>query len=258
MPTFLLFIMKRIFKEFIELSRALPGLLMAVFITSIVLMNLLANKSINTNTSFLAVDCGIIFSWVTFLVMDMVVKRFGLRAGNMLTIMGLIVNLFMALMLIIASFIKGTWSMSYLGDEALINNALDLTFRNSWYVLLGSSIAFLVSGIVNNILNHIIGKKVDKSSNFKGFAIRGYISTFIGQFVDNLLFALIVSVPFFGWNMVQCLTCSLIGAGLELIFEVIFSPIGFKVLKNWEKHDVGKSYFDNLKGEQNESLNNGN
>ena len=251
-------IMKKIFKEFIVLSRSLPGLLMAIFITSIVMMNLLANKSIDTHTSFLAIDCGIIFSWVTFLVMDMVVKRFGLRAGNMLTIMGLLINLFMAFMLIIASFIKGTWSMSYLGDGEVINNALDLTFRNSWYVLLGSSIAFLASGIVNNVLNHLLGKIVDKKGKFTGFALRGYISTFIGQFVDNLLFALIVSLNFFGWNMIQCITCALIVACLELLFEIIFSPIGFAVLKKWEKENVGIDYLNLIKGEQNESTNNGN
>lgn len=248
--------MKKLFKEFVLLSRSIPGLAMAIFITSIVLMNLLANKSIDTNTSFLAVDCGIIFSWVVFLVMDMVVKRFGLRAGNMLTVMGLIVNLFMALMLIIASFIKGTWSMSFLGDGKIINEALDLTFRNTWYVLLGSSIAFLVSGIVNNLLNHLLGKIVDKKNNFAGFIARGYISTFIGQFIDNLLFALIVSINFFGWNFVQCITCSLIGAGLELLFEIIFSPLGYKVMKNWEKNEVGIKYLNYLEEQKNENLNN--
>lgn len=248
--------MKKLFKEFVLLSRSIPGLAMAIFITSIVLMNLLANKSIDTNTSFLAVDCGIIFSWVVFLVMDMVVKRFGLRAGNMLTVMGLIVNLFMALMLIIASFIKGTWSMSFLGDGKIINEALDLTFRNTWYVLLGSSIAFLVSGIINNLLNHLLGKIVDKKNNFAGFIARGYISTFIGQFIDNLLFALIVSINFFGWNFVQCITCSLIGAGLELLFEIIFSPLGYKVMKNWEKNEVGIKYLNYLEEQKNENLNN--
>ena len=188
--------------------------------------------------------------------MDMVVKRFGLRAGNMLTVMGLIVNLFMALMLIIASFIKGTWSMSFLGDGKIINEALDLTFRNTWYVLLGSSIAFLVSGIVNNLLNHLLGKIVDKKNNFAGFIARGYISTFIGQFIDNLLFALIVSINFFGWNFVQCITCSLIGAGLELLFEIIFSPLGYKVMKNWEKNEVGIKYLNYLEEQKNENLNN--
>ena len=58
--------------------------------------------------------------------------------------------------------------------------------------------------------------------------------------------------------MIQCLTCSLIGASLELLFEIIFSPIGFKVLKNWERNDVGITYLNYRKEVQNESINNGN
>ena len=86
------------FKELIfettVLSRSVPGILFAIFISSLIMMNVLANKSIDTHLSFLALDCGFIFSWVTFLVMDIVVKHFGLRAANTLTIIGLITNLF--------------------------------------------------------------------------------------------------------------------------------------------------------------------
>ena len=34
------------------------------------------------------------------------------------------------------------------GSETVINTALDYTFGGTWYVLLGSSIAFLVSALV--------------------------------------------------------------------------------------------------------------
>ena len=177
-------------------------------------------------------------------MMDIVVKRFGLRAGNLLTVMALLINLFMALMLIIASFINGTWGESYgTSNPLLVNHALDHTFRNSWYVLLGSSVAFLASMLINNLLNHLIGKKYDQKSTFKGFVLRSYISTFIGQFTDNLLFALIVSLNFFGWSLIQCIMCALTGAFIELLFEVIFSPLGYKVTKKWEKEKVGIEYI---------------
>ena len=45
------------------------------------------------------------------------------------------------------------------------------------------------------------------------------ISTFLAQFVDNLVFALLVSRVFFGWTMLQCFTCAVTGAIFELFFE---------------------------------------
>lgn len=249
--------MKKIFKEFKLLNRSIPGLLYALLIISIVLMNLLANKSIDFNSNFIALDCGIIFSWITFLVMDLVVKRFGLKAANYLTISSLIINLFVSLLLVIVSYINGMWSASYVEHGDAINNALNLTIRNTWYILLGSSIAFLVSSLVNNVLNHFIGKKLDQNNTFWGFIGRSFISTFIGQFVDNLLFALIVSLNFFGWNIVQCIMCALTGALLELLVETIFFPIAYKIVKKWEKDNVGKEYIEYME-KKNEAINNGN
>lgn len=236
---------KNLLYEATLLSRNVPAILFAVFIVSLVMMNLLANKSIDTHLSFLALDCGFLFSWITFLVMDIVVKHFGVKAANTMTVIGLITNLFFAIILLIASFIPGEWSQSYVtGSENVINHALDLTFRNTWYVLFGSSVAYLISAILNNILNYRIGKKVDKESNFRGFAIRSYLSTFIAQFFDNLIFAFIVSYNFFGWTIIQCITCALTGAIAELLFEVIFSPVAYRVCKRLKEYNVGKEYLD--------------
>ena len=238
---------KELMFEATVLSRSVPGILFAIFISSLIMMNVLANKSIDTHLSFLALDCGFIFSWVTFLVMDIVVKHFGLRAANILTVIGLVTNLFFALMMLAASFIPGEWSQSYVaGSEEIINNAMNLTFRNTWYVLFGSSVAYLISAILNNYLNHYIGKKFDKNNNFRGFVIRSYLSTFFAQFIDNLLFAFIVSYHFFDWTILQCITCALAGGIAELIFEVIFSPLAFKVCKRLDENSVGKEYLDYL------------
>ena len=72
------------------------------------------------------------------------------------------------------------------------------------------------------------------------------ISLIIGQFVDNFLFALIVSKVFFGWTLLQCVTCALTGMVMELVCEVIFSPLGYLLVKKMEKNNVGKEYLDYL------------
>ena len=96
-------------------------------------------------------------------------------------------------------------------------------------LILGSSVAFIASALLNNRLNEAIGKLLRNGTGFGVFALRSYASTFLGQFADNLIFALLVSRTFFGWTLVQCLTCALTGAVAELLFEVLFSPLGYRL-----------------------------
>lgn len=233
-------------RESTELFRSLPSLTVSIFIAATITMNLLANKSINLPFSWLALDCGFIVSWIVFLILDIVTRRYGPRAATMLTVGGISVNLFFCLILYAGSRIPGVWGESFVdGSEAVINVALDHTFGGTWYVLLGSSVAFLVSSVVNNFTNWYIGLSLKKKYevSFGTYAVRTYVSTAIGQFVDNLVFALLVSHHFFGWTMVQCITCAITGAVAELLCEVIFSPIGYRVSNSWERQRVGESYI---------------
>lgn len=233
------------FKEYLLLLRSVPGLIMALFIVSAVGMNLLANKSIDTGSfTSLALDCGILLSWLAFLSMDIIVKRFGPKAATEISVTATVVNLVLCGVFFIASLIPGVWGESFVDNGESINVALNNTFGGTWYVLFGSTIAFLVSSIVNNFSNHAIGKIFSKhKGSFGEYAARSYISTMIGQFVDNLIFALIVSYNFFGWSLTQCFMCALTGAVVELLCEIIFSPFGFKVCRSWDKNKVGEEYL---------------
>ena len=148
----------------------------------------------------------------------------------MLSITALGLNLFMALLFFLASRIPGVWGESFVeGSERVINGALDNTFAGTWFIILGSSIAFLASALLNNYLNYGIGLLAKRKAGFGVFALRSYVSTFLAQFADNLIFALLVSRVFFGWTMPQCLTCALTGALLELLSEILFSPFGYRL-----------------------------
>lgn len=231
------------------LLRSIPSPVVTLFAVSVIAMNLLANKSVSLPVEWLALDCGIIVSWISFLSMDIITKHFGPKAATQISIVAVAVNLMACIIFYIAGMIPGMWGESYVdGSEALLNTALDNTFSGTWYVLLGSTAAFIVSAIVNNSLNYLIGKLFRKNPNgFLAYAMRAYISTAIGQFADNLIFALIVSHVFFGWSMLQCITCSITGMLVELICEIVFSPIGFAVCKKWNKENIGKEYFETRK-----------
>ena len=222
--------MKRKMAEFRRLLRTVPPMPAALLILSVVGMNLLANKSIDTGVDWLALDCGILFSWLTFMTMDILTQSCGPKAATAVSMTALALNLMMALIFFLAGLIPGVWGESFVeGSEAVINTALNKTFGGTWYIILGSSVAFAASALLNNFLNDGIGRRLKENAGFGAFALRAYVSTFLAQFADNLIFALLVSRIFFGWTMVQCLTCALTGAALELLFEVVFSPAGYRL-----------------------------
>ena len=225
------------FKETVLLLRTIPSVVVALFVVSVITMNLLANKTL-IQTEYLALDGGILVSWLSFMCMDIVTKHFGPKAATRLSIFAMIVNLLVCLIFYIVSIIP-----SQADDYSKFNEI----FGGTWFILLSSSIAFLCSAIINNVMNWVIGKAFKKNPDGKlAFITRSYVSTFIGQFFDNLIFAMLTFMLFapifwdgFHWTFIQCVTCSLIGAGFELILEVVFSPFGYWVIPIPGKNALG-------------------
>ncbi len=237
---------KREREETTILLRSIPSTVVSLFVVSVICMNLLANKTL-IQTSWIALDGGILISWLSFMCMDIITKYFGPKASNKVAILASVINLLTCFIFYIASIIP---------SNANDYTALDGILGGTWFILLGSTISFLLSAGVNNILNWTIGKAFQKNPNGKlAFATQTYVSTFIGQFLDNLMFSLIVFVVFapifwngFHWTVIQCITCALTGAIAELIMEIIFSPLGYYIVSKWKKHKVGQEYLDLING----------
>ena len=223
------------------LLRNIPGLVVAMFILSVVLMNLLANKEL-VSYRYFALDCGCLLSWVSFLCMDMICKRFGPKAAAKISILAMAVNLVVCILFKIISLTPGMWGEYYTTGMIEVNEGLNATFGGSWYVVFGSSVAMVAAAITNSLINSSVAKRL-KTAGFGAFAARSFISTGIAQFVDNITFALIVSYHFFGWSAAQVVACSLTGAVAELLCEVIFSPAGYRITQNWEREQVGEQYL---------------
>lgn len=228
--------------EFSILLRSIPATVVTLFVVSVICMNLLANKTL-LQLNWIALDGGILISWLSFMCMDMITKHFGPKASNRISILAAAINLLTCLIFHVASIIPSN------ADDY---SAFDGIFGGTWFILLGSTIAFLASAVINNRLNWLIGKGFRKNPDGKlAYAVRTYLSTFIGQFLDNFMFSIIVFVYFapifwdgFHWTILQCAMCALTGAVAELIMEVVFSPIGYKITKKWKQHSVGKEYLD--------------
>ena len=233
--------------EMKTLLRSIPATTVTLFVVSVICMNLLANKTL-LQLDWIALDGGILISWLSFMCMDIITKHFGPKASNRICILASMINLLTCLIFFVASAIP---------SNAADYTAFDSIFGGTWFILLGSTVAFLASAVINNRLNWMIGKCFKNNPDGKlAFAMRSYISTFIGQFLDNLIFSIIVFVFFapifwdgFHWTYLQCTMCALTGAVAELIMEIVFSPIGYKITKKWQSESAGKEYFDYIEKE---------
>ncbi len=237
--------MERLKKEYLELQilmRSIPATVVTLFVVSVITMNLLANKTL-LQLDWIALDGGILISWLSFLCMDMITKHFGPKASNLISLLAAAINLLTCLIFFVASRIP---------SNASDYTAFDGIFGGTWFILLGSTVSFLVSAVINNTLNQLVGRAFRKNPDGKlAYAARSYISTFIGQFFDNFLFSVIVFVLLapifwdgFHWTVLQCATCALTGAVAELLMEVAFSPIGYKITQKWREHDIGADYLE--------------
>ena len=224
------------------LLMSVPASVVTLFVVSVICMNLLANKTL-LQLDWIALDGGILISWLSFMCMDIITKHFGPKAANKISLLAAMINLLTCLIFFVASIIPSN------ADDY---SAFDGIFGGTWFILLGSTIAFLTSAIINNMLNWLIGKTIKKNPDGRfAFAMQSYISTFIGQFCDNFIFSVIVFVGFapifwdgFHWTFLQCAMCALTGAIAELIMEIIFSPIGYRIVRSWKSKEVGKEYLE--------------
>lgn len=229
------------------LLRNVPAAVVSLFVVSVICMNLLANKTL-VQTPWIALDGGILISWLSFMCMNIITKYFGPKASNEIAILASAINVLTCLIFYIASIIPST---------AADYTAFDNIFGGTWFILLGSTIAFLASAVINNFVNWTIGKAFHEHPDGKlAFVTQTYMATFVGQFIDNFIFSVIVFVFFapifwdgFHWTLLQCGTCALTGAVAELIISIWFAPFGYRILMRWKAQNVGAEYLAHIKEE---------
>ena len=234
--------------EFRILLRCIPAPVVTLFVVSVITMNLLANKTL-LQLEWIALDGGILISWLSFMCMDIITKHFGPKASNSISVLAAAINLLTCLIFFVASAIP---------SNAADYSAFDGIFGGTWFILMASTFAFLSSAVINNRLNWLIGCAFRRNPDGKlAFACRSYISTFVAQFLDNFIFSIIVFVicapvfwDGFHWTVLQCAMCALTGAVAELIMEVAFSPIGYRITRVWQEESVGRKYLDYIAKER--------
>lgn len=182
-------------------------LLAAVFLSSLVVCNLIANKfvSLDLGVHVFEVSAGILPYPLTFLATDLLSELYGRRRANRVVWAGFVASLFALLAIWLGASLPAL-SFSPV-DDATFNGV----FANTWRVIGASMIAYLCAQFVDVRLFHF-WKDLTKG---KHLWLRNNASTVCSQLLDS---ALVVFVLFVGKQ------------SAEEMLSLIFSAWLFKTL----------------------------
>ena len=159
----------------------LYGFLVSLSCTLVVVSNFAATKISPFIIGGLPVDCGIYLFPLSFVVMDVLNDKFGLREANFATLLALLFNgvaiAYLALVAKLPAYAGWT------GQEAF-----DAVFSSTFRVVLASVLAYLSHFVDNFVFNRLRAS----GKNFFGSSI---VSTIFSQVIDSLIFEF---VAFFG------------------------------------------------------------
>ena len=242
---------KQEWKETKVLFKCIPTVPFAFLVCCLIAMNFLANRGGAIGP--VAFDCGIVVSWVMFLASDMLVKRFGAKASIKISIAAIILQLVTIGLLTVGAVIPFAMYGATEEESAVFTSI----FKAAPWPLFASAGAALIANVVNAVISKGILLKFKNRTSGVAYVTASWISTCFGQFCDNFLFGLFFSMwqPWFPnfhtpKAVIALIPMAAVGMILELIGQIIFSPVGFKIAESWRRHGVGQEYVDMVKEAQ--------
>ena len=161
--------------------------LAALFIASLVVTNLIANKFVTVDLGFkqFVISAGMIPYPFTFLITDILSEIYGKRKTTQVVVTGLFATLFVLLILWLGSVFPAI-------EQSNVNDTVyDTVFANSYRVVFSSMIAYLIAQFADLKLFHFW----KKLTNGKHLWLRNNASTIVSQLLDTTL---VVTVLFIG------------------------------------------------------------
>lgn len=189
--------------------------LFGIYCAGIIIQNILATK--NIDILMFTVTTGILVSPLVFIIQDIQTEVFGYKNAKKMIILGYMMNFIATILYTVAIIIPS--ASTYINQEAF-NAILGTTPR----IAIASFIAYIIGSLINSKIMEQL-----KSNYEKKLFFRAILSTVFGQFVDNMLFAVIA---FLGILPIQAIVSMIIGGTIfEVIYEIIFYPITKKLIK---------------------------
>lgn len=162
-------------------------ILSALFISALVVTNLIANKFVEVNLGFktFIISAGILPYPLTFLITDLLSEIYGRKKTNQVVIGGLFASVFVLFALWLGH------SFPAIGSSPVNDEVYDVVFSKSWRVISSSMIAYLIAQFIDVRIYHFW----KRLTGGKYLWLRNNGSTIVSQLLDT---SLVVFVLFVG------------------------------------------------------------
>jgi len=193
----------------------------ALFITALIVCNLIANKFVSVDLGFktFVLSAGVLPYPITFLITDVLSEIYGRKKTNRVVLTGFLALLFTLFILWLGAQFESI-------EGSPVNDELyEIVYGNSWRVIAASSLAYLVAQLIDVRLFHFW----KKLTNSKHLWLRNNASTIVSQLVDTTL---VVGVLFIGVKSNETIV-SYIADGWSFKVLVALADTPFLYLFTW-------------------------
>lgn len=187
----------------------------ALFVASLVVCNLVANKFVTVDLGFhvFVLSAGVLPYPLTFLVTDILSEVYGKRRANQVVISG-----FVASILVMAVLWLGAQFPAIVGSQ--VSDAIyQQVFHNAWRVILASMTAYLCAQMLDIRIFHAIKNR----TGGRHLWLRNNLSTITSQFLDTVL---VITVLFVGeWSFGQMSSAIIDGWSFKVLCALLDTPL---------------------------------
>jgi|TARA_Y200000002_G_C22583847_1_gene622051 uncharacterized integral membrane protein (TIGR00697 family) len=191
------------------------SLFMVIFITMIVLTNIIGVKLFEINS--VTLTTGIITYPLTFLITDIVCEVFGKKRASLMVVLGFFASILSLVFINLAVMLPGSevWINNSLGYNSIkdMQNAYESVFTLPGFLISASMLAYLVAQLIDVRIFHYL-KKV---TNEKKLWLRNNLSTMFSQLIDTIIVNSIFL--YFGLNL-----------DWDIIIKIIIASYLFKII----------------------------
>ena len=194
--------------------------LCAIFISSLVTCNLIANKFVTVDLGFkvFIVSAGILPYPLTFLVTDLISELYGQKKANIVVFSGFVASMFVLLFL----WLGGQFNA--IPDSIVNDDTYNKVFQNAWRIIAASMIAYLFAQFIDVRIFHFW----KRLTNGKHLWLRNNGSTIASQLVDTTLVVMILFVGV--WEPSNIISAIIDGWLFKMLMAAIDTPIIYGVI----------------------------
>ena len=194
--------------------------LCAIFISSLVTCNLIANKFVTVDLGFkvFIVSAGILPYPLTFLVTDLISELYGQKKANIVVFSGFVASMFVLLFL----WLGGQFNA--IPDSIVNDDTYNRVFQNAWRIIAASMIAYLFAQFIDVRIFHFW----KRLTNGKHLWLRNNGSTIASQLVDTTLVVMILFVGV--WEPSKIVSAIIDGWLFKMLMAAIDTPIIYGII----------------------------